>query len=276
MTKEHAVSDPMTRLRERNRAVWSSGDWDAVASNVAPVGPRLLDRLPIAEGTRLLDVGTGSGGSVAIPAAQRGAVVTGSDLTDAWFPAARRRAAEAGVDVEWVAGDAMELPFDDDSFDVVTSTFGHMFAPDHAAAAGELARVCRPGGTIGLCCWTPEGKVGQMFIRLAAHMPPPPEGFQPPPLWGVEAHVRGLLEPLGFTLELRRENVVMEFSSPTDQSDHMERNFGPLVSAKAMLGSGWPAVREDLEAFMHEVNEADDGTFRSTNEYLETIGRLAE
>ncbi len=270
------MSDSMTLLRERNLAVWSSGDWDEVASNVAPVGPRLLDRLPVTAGTRLLDVGTGSGGSVAIPAAERGAVVTGSDITDAWFPAARRRAAEAGVDVEWVVGDAAELPFADDSFDVVTSTFGHMFAPDHAAAAGELARVCRPGGTVGLCCWTPEGKIGRMFIRLAGHMPPPPEGFQPPPLWGVESHVRGLLAPLGFDLELSRENVVMTFSSPADQGDHMERNFGPLVSAKAALGDGWPAVRADFDAFMLEMNEADDGTLKTTNEYLEIVGRLPQ
>ena len=269
------MSDPMRLLRERNLAVWSSGDWDEMASFIAPVGTRLLDRLPVASDTRLLDVGTGSGSSVAIPAAQRGAAVTGSDITDAWFPAARRRAEEAGVDVKWEVGDAAELPFADDSFDVVTSTFGHMFAPSHAAAASELARVCRPGGTIGLCCWTPQGKVGQMFIRLGGHMPPPPEGFQPPPLWGMEPHVSELLEPLGFSLQFSRENVVITFPSIGAQVDHMERNFGPMVSAKAMLGEGWPAVRADFEQFSTEVNEADDGTLKTTNEYLQTVGRMA-
>lgn len=269
------MSDSMTVLRERNRAVWSAGDWDAMAPYIASAGPRLLDRLPISPGTRLLDVGTGSGTSVAVPAAQRGATVTGADVTDAWFPAARRHAAEAGVDVEWVLGDAAELPFDDDAFDVVTSTFGHMFAPDHSAAAGELARVCRPGGAIGLACWTPEGKVGQMFIRLGGHMPSPPEGFKPPPLWGLDSHVRGLLEPLGFTLQLRREYIVMAFPSPEEQAGHMERNFGPIVSAMAMLGDGWEAVRADLAQFMSEINEADDGTVRTTNEYLEIVGRLS-
>ncbi len=177
------MSDAMSALRARNRATWEAGDWDEMARFIAPVGPRLLDALAVGPGVALLDVGTGSGSSVAIPAALRGADVTGSDITDAWFDAARRRAAEADVDVEWVVGDAAGLFFEDDSFDVVTSTFGHMFAPDHAAAAAELARVCRPGGTIGLCCWTPQGNVGQMFIRLAGFMPPPPEGFQPPPLW---------------------------------------------------------------------------------------------
>jgi len=136
--------------RERNRALWEAGDWDAVAPKVAAVGPRLLDRIgDVGAGVRLLDIGTGSGGAVAIPAALRGADVVGADITDAWFPAARRRAQEAGADVEWVVGDAVDLPFDDASFDVVTSTFGHMFAPDQQAAARELAPACarvrRPG-----------------------------------------------------------------------------------------------------------------------------------
>jgi len=269
------MSEALTSMRERNRAVWSSGDWDVMAEYIAAAGPRLLDRLPVGPGTRLLDVGTGSGGSVAIPAAKRGAAVIGADITDSWFPAARRRAAEAGVDVEWVVGDAAELPFAHDSFDVVTSTFGHMFAPDHAAAAAELARVCRPGGTVGLCCWTPEGKGGQMFARLGSHMPPPPEGSQPPPMWGAEPHVRALLEPLGMTLELRRDHIVMTFASPQEQVDTMERSFGPLVTARAALGDRWPIVRADLGAFMTEMNEAHDGTMASTSEYLEIVGRLA-
>ncbi len=270
------MSNPASALRDRNRAVWSAGDWDVMADFIAAAGPRLLERLPVGEGTRVLDVGTGSGGSVAIPAALRGAVVTGSDITDAWFPAARDRAEQAGVDVDWVVGDAAELPFPDGSFDVVTSTFGHMFAPEQASAASELARVCRPGGTIGLCCWTPTGKVGQMFMRLGSHMPPPPAGFQPPILWGDEQHVRSLLEPLGFTLELRRENIVMAFSSPDEQAEIMEQNFGPIVTAKAMLGDGWPTVLAELRAFMVEMNEATDGTMLATNEYLEIVGRLAD
>ena len=269
------MSDALAALRDHNRTVWSSGDWDAMATHVERVGPRLLDRLPSSPGTRLLDVGTGSGGSVAVPAARRGVTVTGSDITDSWFPAARHRAAAAGVDVEWVVGDAAELPFADDAFDVVTSTFGHMFAPDHAAAAGELARVCRPGGTVGLCCWTPGGKVGQMLARLGRHLPAPPEGFQPPPLWGSEPHVRALLEPLGFTLEIRRAEIVMTFPSPREQADTMERIFGPMVTAKAMLGERWPSVRADLDAFMAEMNEACDETMVTTNEYLEIVGRLA-
>lgn len=268
------MSETQTSPRERNRAVWAAGDWDEMSPYIAEVGPRLLDGLPVEAETRLLDVGTGSGGTVAIPAAQRGAHVTGADITDAWFPAARRRAAAAGVDVEWVVGDASELPFADAAFDVVTSTFGHMFAPDHGGAARELVRVCRPGGTIGLCCWTPEGTTGRMFARLGGHMPPPPEGFQPPPLWGSEDHVRGLLEPLGVALDLRREHVVLAFPSAEEQAELFERSFGPMVTAKAALGDRWPEVRADLRAFLASINEAQDGTMSTSAEYLRIVGRV--
>lgn len=265
----------ITDVREHNRAVWSAGNWDEMSRLIAPVGPALLDRIEaVRPGARLLDVGTGSGGTVAIPAAQRGAEVTGLDLTDAWFAAARERADAAGVQIEWVEGDAAELPFAEDSFDMVTSTFGHMFAPDHAAAARELARVCRPGGAIGLCCWTPEGTVGGFFATLSSHLPPPPPGFQPPPLWGAEAHVRELLEPLGVDVDLRRETVRMDFESPEAQIAFMERNFGPLVTARAGLGDRWSAVRAELIAYAESTNEATDGSMTVHNEYLEVVGRL--
>jgi len=186
------MSEVPDGARERNRAVWESGDWDGVAAYIATAGPRLLDRIGgVGPGVRVLDVGTGSGGSVAIPAAQRGADVVAADVTDAWFPAARRRGAAAGVDVDWIVADAVELPFEDRSFDVVTSTFGHMFAPDQQAAARELVRVCRPGGTIGLCCWTPEGSTGRLFASIAALMPHgfakyfPGSGFGP--RWRISA-----------------------------------------------------------------------------------------
>jgi SAM-dependent methyltransferase len=272
------MSDVLDGARERNRAVWTSGDWDQVAGYIAVAGPRLLDRIgSVGPGVRLLDVGTGSGGAVAIPAAQRGADVVGADVSDAGFPAARRRAEEAGVEVEWIAADAIELPFEDGSFDVVTSTFGHMFAPDQQAAARELVRVCRPGGTIGLCCWTPEGHAGCFFTTIAALLPPPPENFRPPVLWGSEPHVRELLEPLGVTLDMRRTTLTMTFDSPEAHVDLYEVNFGPMVTAKATIGEDrWPVARELLLAFLNEINERDDGTLSGEYEYLETIARMPE
>jgi SAM-dependent methyltransferase len=267
--------DPDPEARERNRAVWEAGDWDLVAPRIESVGPRLLDRLGDVGGQRLLDVGTGSGGSVAIPAAQRGADVVGSDITDAWFEAGRRRAAEAGAEVRWAVGDAAALPFGDGEFDVVTSTFGHMFAPDHAAAARELVRVCRRGGTIALCCWTPESVFSRELAIVVGHLPAPAADAAPPHRWGDEEHVRSLLEPLGVELELRREAVAIRAPSPEMQVTFFEHAFGPFVTAKAALGEGWSAARQDAIDFMTSVNEADDGTLAVDFEYLEIVGRRA-
>jgi SAM-dependent methyltransferase len=269
------MPEPVSSARQRNRAVWEAGDWDKLANAIASAGYGLLDSLTLGEGTRLLDVGTGSGGSVAIPAAWRGAEVVGADITDAWFEAARRRAAEAGVEVQWVVGDAVALPFEDASFDIVTSTFGHMFAPDQAAAASELVRVCKPGGTIGLCCWTPQGNFGRMMASLVTLMPIP-EGFRPPMLWGSEPHVRELLEPHGVTLETRRAVVRFEFESAEQQLSIFEANFGPMVTARAALGEdAWAAAREGMLALLADINERDDGTMAADFVYLVTIGRTA-
>ena len=262
------------QLQEQGRHVWSAGHWDEVADYVADVGPRLLDAVGVEEGLRLLDVGTGSGGSVAIPAAQRGAQVVGSDITSTHFDDARRRAAAAGVEVEWVEADALELPFEDASIDRVCSTFGHMFAPDHALAASELVRVTKPGGVIGFAAWSPEGTVGQMFMITAKHMPPPPPGFQPPPLWGSEDHVRSLMEPLGVELSFERLVNVFVHSSIDEYTEHFTNNFGPMVTARAVLGDKWPAARAELDEFFAAENQATDGGLHYEAEYLQTIARV--
>lgn len=270
------MADGVDEASMRNRAMWESGSWDEVADVMQVAGPRLLDRLgTVAPGVRLLDVGTGSGGSVAIPAALRGAEVVGSDLTDLAFGAARRRAAAAGVEVEWVVADAMALPFEDDAFDVVTSTFGHMFAPDQPAAARELVRVCRPGGTIGLCCWTPQGRFGRFIAHMGMLLAPHPEGFRPPILWGSEPHVAELLEPLGATLEMERKTLTIAFESPAAQLAEWEVTMAPVVLTRARYGEdGWPPVRAGLLALFEELNECRDGTMAAEYEYLETIARV--
>jgi ubiquinone/menaquinone biosynthesis C-methylase UbiE len=256
-----------------NRAVWSAGKWDRVADYVAETGPKLLDSVGIEEGMKVLDIGTGSGGSVAIPAAKRGADVVGSDISDVHFDAARTRAKAAGVQVEWVEADALDLPFDDGSFDRVLSTFGHMFAPDHALAASEMARVVKPDGVIGFCAWTPEGSTGQMFRLSASHMPPPPEGFQPPPLWGNEDHVRSLMEPLGFELTFERKMNEFREESIELYQEVFQSNFGPMVKAQEALGDKWADLKADLDAFFDQQNEADDGSVLIYGEYLEVVGR---
>ncbi len=224
---------------------------------------------------RVLDIGTGSGGSVAIPAAKRGAEVTGSDISSVHFDAARERATSAGVEVDWVEADALDLPFDDGSFDRVLSTFGHMFAPDHQQAASEMVRVTKPGGVIGFCCWTPDGSTGRMFRITGSHMPPPPEGFQPPPLWGSEDHVRSLMEPLGVELSFERKLNDFREENLELYKATFQTNFGPMVKAREVLGDGWLALKADLDAFFEEENEAEDGTVLIRGEYLQTIAKRA-
>lgn len=267
------MADPVSDFKQRARSTWASGDWDDFSEVIAPVGPRLLDRVGIEPGMDVLDVGTGSGGTVSIPAALRGANVTGSDLTPELFDGARRRAADAGVEVEWVEADAEALPFEDASFDRVLSTFGHMFAPRHEVAAAELARVTRPGGTIGFCAWTPDGRSAEMFKTIGEYMPPPPDFASPPVLWGSEEHVREMLEPHGIELSCEREMIVQEYPSVEGFVTRYETQFGPMVAAKAMLGERWPELRAALSEMAEQANAADDGTLQLESEYLVTVGQ---
>jgi ubiquinone/menaquinone biosynthesis C-methylase UbiE len=262
-------------FKQRARSIWASGHWDEVAKLIEAVGPELIDRVGVEPGMEVIDVGTGSGGTLAIPAAQRGGRVTGVDLTPELFDDARRRAADAGVEIEWVQGDAEALPFQDGRFDRVLSTFGHMFAPRHAEAGAELVRVCKPGGVVGTTTWTPEGMNGAMFKAVGAHMPKPPDFVEPPVLWGSEEHVREMLEPHGLDLEFHRGMAVWEHPSLEGFLDFWETRFGPVVTAKKVLGDGYPALRQDLRTVYEQWNQADDGALYAEAEYLVTVGRKA-
>jgi SAM-dependent methyltransferase len=148
----------LTEAQQRARATWAAGDYDTIVEYIWSAGGDLVGRVGVTEGETVLDVACGTGNAT-IPAAETGADVTGLDITPELLDGGRRRAADAGVEIEWVEGDAEALPFDDGSFDVVLSTFGCMFAPDHQKAAAEIARVVKPGGRIGIAAWTPEGIV---------------------------------------------------------------------------------------------------------------------
>ena len=182
--------------------MWAAGDYAAFAPVVAEVGERLVARAGVRPGAAVLDVACGTG-NVAIPAALAGGRVTGVDLTPEHFPAARARAAAAGVEVDWVEGDVEALPFEDDTFDVVLSAFGCMFAPRHAVAAAELARVLRPGGRLGICAFTPDGAGGDFFRTLGAIAPPPPAFAENPLGWGDPEHVRALFPGLDARVRAR-------------------------------------------------------------------------
>jgi SAM-dependent methyltransferase len=262
--------DDAQEFRRRARATWAAGDWDGFSRLLEPVGAVVLDRIALGPGMDLLDVGTGSGGTVAIPAALTGARVVGCDVTPELLEHARRRAAAAGVEVEWVEGDAQELPFADASFDRVTSTFGAMFAPDHFLAAAELVRVCRPDGCVAMTTWVNDGFAGELFKLTGAFMPPPPPGVQPPPLWGVEEHVREVFAAAGVSPTLEREVVDFEFPSTDDAVRRYAEDFGPFVMARGALEpqGRWPEFLEMFEGLVRRFNRASDGTAKIRSDYF--------
>lgn len=265
--------DGLEEVKQRARAMWAAGDYDAIVHHILPVGRSCVAHAGISAGDEVLDVACGSG-NAAIPAALAGGKVTGVDLTPELFDAARDRATEAGVTIELLEGDAEALPFDDASFDVVISTFGCMFAPHHHVAAEEIARVLRPGGRTCICSWTPEGAIGEFFRTVAGHLPPPPPDFSPPPLWGTTDHVRRLFEGTGVELEFEREDVEMVFDSPEEMLDVYSTKFGPVLMAKAALEpqGRWQLLRDDLLAFAERA-QTPDGEVRLVAEYLVATGR---
>jgi ubiquinone/menaquinone biosynthesis C-methylase UbiE len=259
-------------IKARAKVVWAAGDYDAVAEKILSVGTELVERAGIGAGDEVLDVACGTG-NAAIPAAATGAKVTGLDLTPELFEAARARAEAAGVEVEWVEGDAEELPYDDESFDAVLSTFGCMFAPRQDVTAREMLRVLRSGGRLGICSWSPEGSIGDFFQTITSHMPPTPG---PTPLeWGYEPSVKTLIGDSLDEFETARKTVNLLFDSVDAAIDFYTEKFGPLIMAKAALEAEgrWPALREDLERLYERHNAATDGTVIYPADYLMVLGR---
>jgi ubiquinone/menaquinone biosynthesis C-methylase UbiE len=219
-------------LKAKHRGMWALGDYPALAADlVADLGKVLTLACGVRRGERVLDVAAGSG-NAAIPAALNGASVVASDLTPELLEAGQRLAAQHGAKLEWRQADAEALPFGDGEFDTVMSCLGVMFAPRHQASACELVRVCRPGGTIGLLNWTPEGFIGQMYTTMKPYAPPPPPGAQPPPLWGDEDHVRSLLGDAVTEVTAQRKTLrVGLFAQPEDFRDYFKARFGPTIAA---------------------------------------------
>lgn len=261
-------------IKEGQKAMWTAGDYAEVAERIVPVGEYIAQRAGAGPGVALLDVATGTG-NVSVPAALAGAQVTALDLTPRLLEKQRERAAAAGAEIELVEGDAEELPFGDESFDRVTSCFGVMFAPRQPVAVAELLRVTRPGGEIVVAAWTPEGVVGRMFRASAPYMPPPPDGFVPPVMWGDEGHVRGLFADSGAELSFERRTIQFEGPSVEAWVARDETILGPSVLAKAALEQQgrYDELRRDVLALYDEFNDASDGSFRAAAEYLVTVAR---
>jgi SAM-dependent methyltransferase len=270
------VSD--TELKARHRAMWASGDYPSMVETfLLPLGPRLVDACGIGPGMRVLDVAAGTG-NASIPAAERGAEVTASDLTPELFDAGRARAEAAGVELDWVEADAESLPFEDESYDVVMSSIGAMFAPHHQAVADELVRVCRRGGTIGLLSWTPEGMLGALFRTMGPFAPPPPPGAQPPPLWGSEEHLQELFGERVQWRTLERDVLeITAFEHPHDYATHFKERYGPTIATRKNAdASGRVAdFDEALDRFTEEWNRGTDERARFEKEYLLAVGTRA-
>lgn len=256
--------------------MWAMGDYDRFArATIWDLGPVLVDACGITHAHRVLDVAAGTG-NVAIRAAMKGASVVACDLTPENFEPGRRGAAAAGVSVEWIEGDAEALPFDDGTFDVVTSCFGAMFAPDHRAVADEILRVCRPGGTIGLMNFTPEGTAGEFFSLLGSYAPPPPADAKSPLLWGSEEYVRTQFGSRLSRLALTRHTYVERGPSPEKYCEMFMAAFGPIVAIRGSLEAA-PGRRAEFDRrFMEAVVRWNGG--RSTGavaipyEYLLLVG----
>jgi ubiquinone/menaquinone biosynthesis C-methylase UbiE len=271
------MSVDVSAFKDGQRRMWTAGDYPELSRSIASVGALVAERATAGAGAgvELLDVATGSG-NVALPAAAAGAKVTGLDLTPKLLEVARRRAAKAGLEIDFIEGDAEALPFAADSFERVTSCFGVIFAPRHQLAADELTRVARPGSSIVLTAWTPEGLNGRMFTTIASYLPPPPPELQPSVLWAVEDHVSSLFAASRAELTFERHVVTFEHDSPESWFEYYERTLGPTILAKAALEpqGKWEPLREELLAIYADGNEATDGSFRAGAEYLLTVARM--
>jgi SAM-dependent methyltransferase len=269
---------PDSDLKARHRAMWASGDYPSMVETfLLPLGPQLVAASGIGPGMTVLDVASGTG-NAALPAAAAGAKVTASDFTPELLDEGRGRAEAAGLTLDWTEADAEQLPFADASFDVVMSSIGAMFAPQHQAVADELVRVCRPGGTIALLSWTPEGTIGALFRTMGPFAPPPPPGAQPPPLWGSEPHLAELFgERVSFGTMERRRLDVTAFDEPRQFGEMFKAQYGPTIVARANAAKDGREGELDaaLDAFCDEQDLGSDGDARFELEYLLAVGARA-
>ncbi|MDX2034238.1 MAG: class I SAM-dependent methyltransferase [Blastocatellia bacterium] len=257
-------------LKSRLKSTWMSGDFDKIAQIYEAGAAAFIQRLSLAPGARVLDVACGSG-NLSFPAARAGAIVTGVDIAPNLIEMARSRAKAEGLKIRFEEGDAERLPYADNSFDVVVTMFGAMFAPQPEATAAELQRVCRPGGTIAMANWTPGGFIGQMFKTTTRHVPPP--NIPSPLLWGDEASVRERFRASAGRLHVNRR--LMTFRLPMEPEltvDYFRTWYGPTLRAFASLDeTGQAALGRDLTQLWTTHNLAIDGTTHIESEYLEVI-----
>jgi ubiquinone/menaquinone biosynthesis C-methylase UbiE len=257
-------------LKNRQMASWASGDYAVIGTTLQLVGELLAEACDLRCDERVLDVAAGNGNAT-LAAARRGCRVTSTDYVAELLERGKERARAERLEASFQVADAEALPFMDASFDAVLSTFGVMFTPDQAKAADELARVCRPGGRIGLANWTPEGFIGQLFKTLGRHLPPP-AGAQPPSLWGVEAHLQTLFGERAAAIAVTRRLFNFRYRSAAHFIEVFRTWYGPIHKAFAALpADGAVALERDLTELLNSMNRAGAGSLVVPSEYLEVV-----
>ena len=258
-------------LKQKQHAAWSSGDYAAIGTTLQIVGEHLCETIDLRAGARVLDVAAGNGNAT-LAAARRFCDVTSTDYVPALLERGSERAAAERLPASFQVEDAERLSFPAGSFDVVLSTFGVMFTADHDRAAAEMARVCRPGGTIAMANWTPEGFIGEVFRTIGKHLPPPP-GARSPALWGTEATIRSMFGEAAGEIALHPQQFVFRYRSVDHFLDFFRTFYGPVHKAFAALGDAGTALEADLRAVLERRNVARDGTLVLPSDYVEVVIR---
>jgi len=270
-TREPQSAQPdLATVKAKQQATWASGDYAVIGATLQIVGETLAEAADLRAGERVLDVAAGNGNAT-LAAAHRFARVTSTDYVPALLDKGRARAKAEGLDVEFQTADAEELPFRDATFDVVLSTFGVMFTPDHARAAREMLRVLRSGGRIGLASWTPEGFIGQLFKTIGAHLPPP-AGVAPPSLWGTEPHIVALFGSQATDIRCTRRHFNFRYRSSAHWIQIFRDFYGPMHKAFAALdGDREAALEHDIATLLERLNVAGNSSLVVPGEYLEVV-----
>lgn len=264
-----AIPDPAA-IKNRQQAVWSTGDYAAIGTTLQIVGENLCEALDLRAGSRVLDVAAGNGNAT-LAAARRFCEVVSTDYVATWLAAGRARAEAEGLSVRFQEADAENLPFADASFDVVLSTFGVMFTPAQERAAAELARVCRPGGRIGLANWTPEGFIGQLF-KIIGRYAPPAAGLPSPLLWGTRARLDALFGHTAKAIRAEPRQFTFRYRSPEHWVEVFRTCYGPMTRLYAALDTAkQDELTRDILALIARGNRAGDGGMVLPAEYLEVV-----
>jgi SAM-dependent methyltransferase len=257
-------------IKQRQQATWASGAYAVVGTTLQIVGETLAEAVDIRAGERVLDVAAGNGNAT-LAAARRHATVTSTDYVSHLLDTGRARAQAEGLQVAFQVADAEALPFADGQFDVALSTFGVMFTPEHARAAGELLRVVRPGGRIGLANWTPGSLIGQLFKIIGAYVPPA-AGLKAPSLWGTEAHLRDLFGAQAASLRCEAKHFNFRYGSPAHWLQVFRDTYGPTLKVFAALdAAGQTALARDITALLERCNTAGPASLVAPSEYLEVV-----